>query len=302
MPITPTGFQIETYTQIREQIKTGVQSNLGTGFEMNEGTFEGDMLSLVADGLSELNQLTESVVNIILNPLIAEDAMLTMVAKNLYGLTRLVDETDVALTQRIVQSRSTPSILNFDTMIQAILDVSNVNSVEISHNFSDVSINGLAPDSISVSIDATLSAQDAQDVAQAIYENKPVGLTLLGTTTIKYDNSGNCYPVLYSPTTNSTFDVTLTFNPFSRSCFSLFSDVGVEQTMVDYFNAKPAGSTLDEFEIVKYLNLLGADLVEVNIEGSTGTPSTDTTLWVSGVLQLALGEKPLLTTANVITR
>lgn len=183
-------------------------------------------------------------------------------------------ETDYALRLRFSQALSTTGSGTFEAIKGAILRVSGVESVYIVENATDDTVGGLTPHSFICYVLAPQSAQ--QDIAQAIFSKKPVGIKSIGAvSTVVTDSGGGSHTIGFSWTQEVTIYVSATITTNSD-----YSSASLEQIKENIVN-KLAGYTNDQD--VTSTSLYGAiyvdgveDVTSLLISSDGETFSTDT--------------------------
>jgi uncharacterized phage protein gp47/JayE len=132
-------------------------------------------------------------------------------------------ESDYDLRKRFTQALSGSGSGTLDAISGAILRVSGVESVVIEENETDAEVDGMPPHSFRCYVLAPSSAQ--QDIADAIFEKKPCGITTAGDVeTVVMDISGNAKIIRFSWTAEKSIFVKCNVSKNSK-----FGDASIKQ-------------------------------------------------------------------------
>jgi uncharacterized phage protein gp47/JayE len=137
--------------------------------------------SLVAEDVGPISAEANSL-NVIKTPALGWDSVTNPLAASEGRFT----ETDEELRLRFRNTKFERSTNILDSLYSALLSVTTVESVAVYDNDTDiVDANGLPPHSFT----AVVLGGEAEDIANTIWRNKPVGITSNGNTTVTITDS-----------------------------------------------------------------------------------------------------------------
>jgi uncharacterized phage protein gp47/JayE len=221
---------------------TGVNGTLipqGSLVEADDGLqFATDADVTIAGGVATVNATATET-----GPRIALAGSITTIATPVAGWSTVTnpadavegtdEETDAELRVRREASVAFPSQALVDSIFSAIANLDGVISVAILENdSSSVDGNGQVPHSVQ----AVVFGGDDTEIAEAIFQEKPVGIATDGTTTVAVDDiQGNSYNVKFTRPAPVGIYVTVTLT--TNSEYPSDGDDLIKQAIVDYAEA-----------------------------------------------------------------
>lgn len=181
-------------------------------------------------------------------------------------------ETDAALRLRRLQTLANPGTSTGDAIRATILELDNVTSCRVYENITNVvDAAGRPPHSFeTVVLDGT-----DQDIIDAIWDNKPLGIaTYGGVSGTAVDSAGTSHTVYFSRPTE--IDIYVIVNLTTNSSYPAAGDAAVKAAIVEY--AANNFSIGDDVITVSFFgdiyDIAGITDIEVLIDTSPG-PSSD---------------------------
>lgn len=205
-------------------------------------------------------------------------------------------ETDAELRARFYKSYEKAATSIYESIVAAVLALDGVEYVSLTENTTDATdLNGLDPHSFQVMVDGGVDAE----IAQAIFENKPVGIGTNGTTSVSVtDSVGTSHTIKFQRPAEITIHVKVTLSPGN----TYLGDDAVKQAIVDFANGdliEGRGFGLGDDVVYSEMYIpvndesLGIEEVtEILID--TVDPPTGTT-----TIDIDFDEKASFTTANI---
>jgi len=132
------------------------------------------------------------------NPNFASGCRLDILASR-SGITRQIEEDDVALRSRLISTQSSSGQLTgsdcFNKLFSDLSEISDVQEIQINLNSTSQQEGVLPPNSYEVMV----LGGNQEDVANAIWDNHPVGITLSGNTSVQItDCTGVCRDIFFT--------------------------------------------------------------------------------------------------------
>ncbi len=142
------------------------------------------------------------------------------------------EETDPDLRARREQSVANNAQAILDAIFSGVANIAGVTSVTVLENDTDITDgNGLPPHSFQVIVVGGVDA----DIGQAIWENKPAGITSFGTTTTPIlDIQGVSHDIKFSRPTE--INIFVEVNLTTDATYPTNGDDLIKQAIVDYAN------------------------------------------------------------------
>ena len=175
--INETGIHMPTYEDRLDYLVDAYRSIFGVDSELSASVPDYQLLSVFAKALDDVSALIVQAYNS-RNPAYATGEALDLLLPQ-YGLTRETGETDASLRARIRTSLAGRGAASADALLAAVLAAKNVKDARLYINDTD------STDSIGMpahSIQVVIRGGAAAAVAQAIYDKKAPGITVVGTS------------------------------------------------------------------------------------------------------------------------
>lgn len=211
-----------------------------------------------------------SAINTIVNPVSGVTGILSMSIEK-YATDI---ETDYSLRSRFQQAFSGIGSGTLEAVKGAILRVSGVESVYIGENDTNNTVGGLPPHSF---ICYVLAPQDTQqEIAEAIFSKKPVGVQTVGTVVTNVtDTGGGTHAIRFSWTQEVTVYVKATIS--TNSNYSADSLAQIQQNIVNKLAAYTNDQDVTATSLYSAIYVDGVDDVTSLTIGTDGeTYSTNT--------------------------
>lgn len=199
---------------------------------------------------------------------------------NRYDMTMGRDEeTDTELRQRYLDSLVVTGIATRDSIVEAVRRVSGVSNASIEENDTEEVRNGLPAKSFKV----TVVGGDVDDIAQAIWDTKPVGIRSYGTTPgHALDADGHDHIIYFFRPTPVYAWVKLEWQVDDEESLNFQrSDIGdeIKRAILNYGKTLEVGSDIIPNRILRYVyeHVQGiiVDSVKVATSSSQAQPPQD---------------------------
>ena len=199
--IDETGMHMPTYEERMQDLKEAYRTIFGMQAELDPAMPDYQLLSVFARGLDDTAALVLEAYNA-RNPQYARGHTLDLLLPQ-YGLERRAGETDAEARRRIAAGLASKGVSIPDAIYAAIMNCAYVTHAKVRINDTDTTIDGIPAHSIA----AVVNSGRADDIAKAIYEKKPPGISTYGTTTrIVTDAHGGEHEIHFSrPARTSVF-------------------------------------------------------------------------------------------------
>lgn len=213
-------------------------------------------------------------INVIVNP----NASVTSILDTAVLAIAEDEETDYALRNRFSNALSGSGSNTYDAIKGAVLRVSGVESVLIQENDTDQTVNGLPPHSFRCYVLAPTST--AQEVANAIFSKKPIGVPSVGDVSMNvYDSGGTAHTINFSWTQQVPIYVRATIT--TNGDYSSDSLTEIQQNIVNKLSAYTNGQN------VTATSLYGAIYVDGVTDVTSLTISSNGSSYSSGTITIS---------------
>ena len=274
----PSGFLVGT--------KGGTEFYLVNPVTLDEnGTGEGVVQCTVAgtDGNVMLEEISE-----IINP----DADVEAIAHTDILVVAEDEETDGALRKRFETAIAGSGSGTVASIRGSVMRVTGVNScLVIANDEDEADAGGRPPHSFEVFVHAPDSAN--QEVAEAIFEKKPLGIKTHGTTAVEVvDVSGNTQTVYFSRVAELSIGIKLTV--VTDNDFELDGVNQIKTALLEYVNSLEAGEDVIYTSLYKHIfSVTGV------VDVTALTLSKNGAAYSTGNIAVAEGEVATLSAANI---
>ena len=276
-PATPATHTIKITGTAGTVIEAGFLVGTVDGIEfylINEATIGEDGTAVAEVECTEagtIGNVTVGAIDTIVNPVVEVDEIEHI---SIVTLGEEV-ETDYNLRTRFTQAQAATGENSSQSITGAVSKVSGVQSVMLIENDANEEVNGLPPHSFEVYV---YGGED-EDIAQAIYSKKPIGIRAYGTTSVEVEDEGGTEHTIAFTRAIAT----LIKAQIKIKTNTLFESNGIEQikqNIVDYI------STLDNGEDIIRSALYGAiysvagviETTELKLSGDGGSTFSETNI------------------------
>lgn len=221
-------------------------------------------------------------INTIVNP----DTSITAIKHTAVYQAAEEIETDYELRKRFPQAISGAGSGTPDSLRGAILRVSGVESVLIQENYSTEEVDGIPAHSFRCYVLAPKSAK--QEIAEAIFSKKPIGVSTAGTEAVEIaDVGGGLHLIRFSWTEEKT--VYIKCNITTDSSFSADSIQTIKDNLIAKLEAYTNGQSVTVTSLYSAIYISGVTDVTYLATSSNGTTygTAPITLAVSQVARTA---------------
>lgn len=177
-------------------------------------------------------------------------------------------ETDEELRTRILQTYSTIGSGTPDTIVQRVLDITNVQSAVMYENVRWATDTSLVPNLPPKSYTVTVYDGLSDDIAKVIWETKPAGIQTVGNTTVVItDRFGQEHEVHFSRPSTEYAWIKIYYTKYSEEVFPVDGEDRMKEACLIF------GDSLDINEDIIprrftgecYSNVAGLDFVEIQM-------------------------------------
>lgn len=187
-------------------------------------------------------------------------AGLDSISNPLSGVLGLEPETDDSLRIRIVQSRSRNSVGTYESVINAISQITDKYSLTVNDTLSNIIVGDVTipPHCLLLCVG---SGAD-QDIAKVLYEKKSAGCGMIGDTTVEYATPfGGTFSAVYQKAKNVTISFTVNINNDKEQIGDVVNIV--KQTIYNTFNnINNIGNSFYSSEFIAALDDAGVIKIE----------------------------------------
>jgi uncharacterized phage protein gp47/JayE len=185
-------------------------------------------------------------------------------------------ESDYDLRLRFAAAIEGAGGSNTNAIRAAILKVPTVQSVSIIENDGDTTESGRPPHSFECYVYGGINYKE--EIAQAIYDKKPIGIQACSTadepdtvTIDIYDEGGTPHPISFSYTSNIPVYISLTYKKNSK--FKDDGETQIKTVLMDYINSLGVGTDVVLSSLYGYIyDIEGVrDVTSLKIGTSTGS-------------------------------
>lgn len=213
----------------------------------------------------------------------------TGVSNALDGETGRNVESDNALRLRYVQAIAGPGN-SLDSLWGALVRITGVAEVVVTENplyVTDAA--GRPPKSFEVVIDGG----DDTEIAQAIWDNKPVGIETYGVTTTESitDAVGNAHDVNFSRPSDLNIWIELDYEPNGE--FPVDGEDQILAAILSYEDTVRIDRDFMSWHVLRLIEVAGIDSLSIRV-GLTASPSSDLPITVSPRQRAALDSSRIL--------
>jgi len=259
--VTIDGFVVRTLEQIVAEIGENLKSVFGSTYSVDPSSPDGQLIGIFAAQLWEVEQAAQAAYQCS-DPNSAQGVPLEYVC-DYNGVYRKEGEPDAQLRRRRAYSVINSGTNTIDSIYAALLKL-DVKHVSIKENDTSAAAETIPSKAFLTVVDGG----DPNEIAKAIFLNKPVGIRAYGTTTINVkDSKGYSHAIGFSRPTNANLAISISFK---RTGDSSTTDImeAMRKSIEAYTNNLAIG------EDVIWSSLLGAAVAGANeIAGSASITS-----------------------------
>lgn len=187
------------------------------------------IVEVVAENPGPIEQQANTI-NTITTPILGWDSVTNLTATSLGSL----EETDEELRLRFRNSKFERATNTLDAIYSALVGVDGVEEVIIYENDTDVTdSNGVPPHSFLPIVVGGTSVE----IADAIWQNKPIGILSYGNTTVSVEDIQG-FPHDVSFSRPEPVVIYITINLTTDEFFPANGEDLIKQSIVDYFNSE----------------------------------------------------------------
>ena len=234
------GVHMPTYEDRLAELTETYKSIYGSSAELSESVPDYQLLSVFAKSLDDVSALTLQAYNA-RNPMYATGAALDLLLPQ-YGLTREEGESDASVRGRIRQFLASGSRDPIGKIMDALRELQYFRRGKIFLNESDTTnADGIPPHSIAL----VEQGGYADQLAQAIFDNKPPGISTYGSTTADaVDADGNTHPISFSRSQPKFIYVSLFIDTINGGDQTAIQEA-IVPALVSFINTRGINGTLN---------------------------------------------------------
>lgn len=219
-----------------------------------------EAVNVGSSGNTPVNTITK-----IINPLIGLNSI-TNIMETIGGQDM---EADTNFRTRYAKSTATGAGSTTDAIAANVLKMNNVIDCIATENYEDTTVNNIPPHAI----ETLVKGGNDVDIAQAIFEKKPGGIKVYGTTTVNVtDSQGVTHPISFSRPTNT--NVWIKVDVTTTSDFPSDGNTQIQTAVITYINSLKLGEDVKIYKIsaaITALKLSGIDDMSITLstDGTT---------------------------------
>lgn len=263
----PQGFLVSTESDI--EFSNTADTTIGT-----DGTCT---ITVECTETGTIGNISASDINTIVNPA----ANITSVVGTALVSSAVDVETDTALRQRFNEVKEGQGSCNENSIRAALLSVSGVTSASVIVNDTEeTDSDGRPPHSFQCYVAG--SNYEQSDIANAIFNKKPLGIKTYGDiSVIVTDDGGNIHPIYFSEVTD--VDVTVSVKIKINSDFNITSGTtDISNAIVAYINSLGVGTDVILTSLYGYIfSVDGVEDVTELLLGTQGSTATASNITIS---------------------
>ncbi|MGB0907413.1 MAG: hypothetical protein ACPGVT_07960 [Maricaulaceae bacterium] len=229
----PAGFIRKPFIAILDDLWEAAQAN-DTNLTRDDQSPQGQMIGIFADAIDDLWQhMQGNADNCDLSK--AEGCQLDKLAQ-LRGFARNSFETDTEFRTRLLGQSTLGAAGNtvLNNLLTAVSGLEGVDCVDVNVNETgNTSTDGLPPHSYEV----VVQGGDDSEIAEVIWAQHPVGITLFGNVDVEIDTQLNCQTISFTRPSPVPVCAQIQLKAISDSCGCSEGDVEkIKQALAEHFN------------------------------------------------------------------